>query len=397
MKRIFILLAFLSIIQYKMNAQQQTPFNIPFLKADSSLYLSGTNLFTQEASYIGDFAGNLTGGKKTGTVYLGIANIKLSFDTKNIGLWEGGEFFVNGACTHGATPSEKLLGDFQVASNIEAGDHIFIQELWYKHSIDKTEITIGLQDINTQFVTSEFASSFINSSFGIPSLISDNVPVPIFPLTALGITGKVQLNESLSIQAALFDGMPENFENNQYNLDWNVNKNNGALIFTELQLTTNIGGISGTIKTGGYYHTRLDEVDKNTGSAETIFNENYGFYLITDQTLWKRNENCRIGLFAQFAVSPGGLNMHNHYLGGGIDYQGVFTQNGDDALGLAFANACFNCDEMKNETTIELFYKSTITEKFFIQPDIQYIINPAGAGDKLNNALAVFMRFGINF
>ena len=421
MKRELIFWSTLLGIQIYSQAQQDITINKSLTSVDSILALSfnkveelntgdklnekarpfGKNrnehLFTQEASYTGDLVGNLTGGKKTGAVYLGIANIKIGFETKNIGLWECGEFFINGAATHGSMPSEKLFGDFQVASNIEAGNHTYLHELWYKHTFENVQIKFGLQDLNSEFVTNEYAGSFINSSFGIPSLISDNIPVPIFPLTALGISGKYHINEDITVQAALFDGLPESFENNQYNLNWNVSDNDGVLVFTELQFSASINNLPGTFKTGYYHHSHLRESNEKTGISETIFDNNYGFYAVVDQTIFEANDNCGLGLFAQLAVSPGNINMHNYYLGGGIHYQGLFDDNGEDSFGLAFANAGFNRDEMKNETTIEMFYKTTVTENLFLQPDIQYIINPAGSESKLNNALAVFMRFGINF
>src|ERR1035437_3452005 len=81
-------------------------------------------------SYIGDNLNNLSGGVKTGSCYLGMASIKISFDTEKAGLWKGGHFCINAANTHGSSPSDALVGDFQVVSNIQAGNHTFIQELW---------------------------------------------------------------------------------------------------------------------------------------------------------------------------------------------------------------------------------------------------------------------------
>ncbi len=390
MKHVFLSSLFFAII---INAQQQSPFG----EADSSFSINNIKIFTHEASYIGDVIGNVSGGKKTGALFLGMANIKIGFETKNLGLWKGGEFFLNGASTHGGTPSEKLLGDFQVASNIEAGNHTYLHELWYKHSFETFEIVIGLQDLNAEFVTSEYAGSFINSSFGIPSLIADNIPVPIFPLTALGIAGKFKISEDVAIQAAIFDGLPEDFESNQYNVNWDLKSNDGVLVFSELQFATNFGNMPGTLKAGYYFHSHLKETCPETKITETVFDKNYGFYAVADQRIYQFSENRVLGLFAQLAVSPTNINSHNYYLGGGINYTGIFDNEGEDAVGIAFAHAGFRDSSLKNETTIEMFYRVSITENLFAQPDFQYIINPAGTESNLNNALAFFMRFGINF
>jgi porin len=379
------------------NAQQQNSFDMPGAKIDSSLSVKKINFFKTEATYVGDIAGNLMGGKKTGALYLGMANIKIVIETKNIGLWNGGEFFVNGASTHGSMPSEKLFGDFQVASNIEAGNRTYLHELWYRQSFNQSEITIGLQDLNADFLTSETACEFLNSSFGIPSIISDNIPVPIFPLTALGISSKYKLNESFALRGAIYDGLPDEFNQNEYNTNWKLNSDNGYLLFFESDLTTQFENLPGNYKVGGYFHSKLKEYNDETVSEETMFSKNYGFYFLANQTVWQNNETRRLGLFAQLAVSPSNINMHNYYLGAGLCYHGIFDNESRDAFGLAVAHAGFKSKLKKNETTIEMFYKTVVTENLFLQPDVQYIINPAGSVNKLNNALAAFVRFGINF
>ncbi|MFA7290404.1 MAG: carbohydrate porin [Melioribacteraceae bacterium] len=354
-------------------------------------------LLLKEATYTGDFASNLSGGYKRGATFLGMANLKIGFETKNLGLWNGGEFFINGASTHGGMPSSELIGDLQVASNIEAGNMIYLHELWFKQSFENSEYAIGLLDLNADFVTSEYASSFINSSFGIPSMISNNIPLPIFPMTALGFTAKLSLSESIQLLSAIYDGMPDYSNNNQYNLKWELNKGDGVLLISELQFSSDLFDLPAQIKSGVYYHTKLYEIDETTNEKIDIFNKNYGFYVICDQMIKNYSETNRIGVFTQVAVSPSKINRHNYYIGGGINCFGVFDNSGTDAFGLAFAYAGFYHADFENETTIELFYKKEITSNLTIQPDIQYIINPMGMGRKLNNALAAFLRFGIDF
>lgn len=397
MKRGLFLLGIVLLMNSNNFAQDENPFNNPGLIPDTSTFAQKNNIFIQEASYVGELVSNLHGGKKTGSVYLGMANLKFSFDTKNLGLWNGGEFFINGAGTHGATPSSQLFGDFQIASNIEAGDHIYLLEFWYKHSFDIAEISIGLQDLNSDLIRSQYAGSFINCSFGIPSLVATNIPAPIYPLTALGIIGSLNISDDLTLHAALFDGLPEKFDNNRYNINWELNRDNGGLFLSEIQYSTSINKLAGKIKFGGYYHSQLNETCEETGALETVFQNNYGFYMIADQMIWQKSESKSIGMFIQLAASPGSINMHDYYIGAGFTYQGLFNENGTDAFGIALANARFNCGEMKNETVVEMFYKYELTKNLYFQPDVQYIINPAGTEYKLNNSLAFLLRFGINF
>ncbi|MEW6655168.1 MAG: carbohydrate porin, partial [Bacteroidota bacterium] len=344
------------------NTQSIFPKSKNEIKSDS-LNSEKTAIY-KKASYVGEFAGNLSGGKRKGTAYLGMANLKIGFETDNVGLWRNGEFFIKGVSTHGAVPSEKLFGEFQVASNIEAGNNIYIQELWYKHNFGTSELTVGLQDLNAEFITCCFSENFINSSFGIPSLIAENIPAPIFPLTALGITGKINLSEKVVLKSALFDGLPEEFENNKYNLNWQLSSRNGILLFTELQLSTNLNELPGSIKAGTYYHTHLSVTVEPNGSTITAFDKNYGFYLIADQTLLQKSDNNKIGFFAQLALSPRNINMHNYYIGGGISCTGILGNECDNSIGLGIAHAGLNSSALKSETVIEVFYKSTLQGNF---------------------------------
>lgn len=356
------------------------------------------NSFHTEASYTGDICTNMAGGITTGTKYLGMANLKLGFDTEIAGLWKGGQFFINGATTHGKSPSEILIGDFQVVSNIDAGDHIYIHELWYKHQFNRFGITIGLQDVNIEFAASDNGSMLINSSFGIPPVISDNIPAPIFPLTALGITSKIQINDEVLFSAAIYDGCPTAFEHNLYNTNWHLGMNDGTLILGEIAWSKEFFQLPGTYKSGYYFHSGLTRSDPETGSTTKIFDTNYGFYFIADQTIWEKSDSEQsIGVFAQLALSPARINAHHYCFGGGLNYSGFSNKQPNDGLGLAFACAGFDQKIKKNETTIEMYYKKQICENLFFQPDIQYVINPAGTDEVLPNALVGLLRFNIAF
>ena len=141
-------------------------------------------------------------------------------------------------------------------------------------------------------------------------------------------------------------------------------------------------------------HIRENEAkDENTAIPEN----NYGFYLIGDQQLWKdETHNKGLNIFFQYGLSPGKLNINKNYFGTGFNFNGLFNKQGKDILGLAVAHA--NLEYLSgNETTLELTYQFPILNNIFIQPDLQYIINPAGLDEKLDNSLAAAIRFGFSF
>ena len=205
-----------------------------------------SNRFSPEIAYTGDIVNNLSGGLRTGTSYLGMINLRLT--TR---LWKGGSFFVNAANTHGAEPSARYLGDYQVASNIEAGDHTYLQELWLQQSWKHVEVTLGLQDLNVDLANTAYGTLYLNSSFGVLPTVSGNIPAPIFPLTSLGICARWRLSEKITLHTAAFDGAPTDFEENPHNLKWHLSSRDGFLFFTELQHETSMGDHARNVKSRG--------------------------------------------------------------------------------------------------------------------------------------------------
>jgi porin len=283
-----------------------------------------------------------------------------------------------------------------VASNIDAGTHVYLHEFWFKQKFRKFVITIGLQDLNADFLASENAGNFINSSFGIPPVVSCNMPVPIFPLTGLGVSAQWSINDNFIWQSAVFDGCQTDFENNPHNLHWKFSKDDGVFIATEFHSKFNIKEKEGTYKLGAYYHSGLCEFDEEIQIKNTIFKNNYGFYFIADQTVFEQG-NRKIGLFMQVAATSKSKNEHSRYLGFGGNYYGIFNKNGKDVLGLAIASIDLQRNSHKHETALELYYKWQFNDNFAIQPDIQYIINPSDTDAKLCNALVGILRLHINF
>jgi porin len=384
MKKSIPLVALLSFICW-------VPYNL-YAQPDS---IKKQSPFSLRVSYVGNSVTNLKGGIKPGTVYLGMANLRASFNTASAGFWSGGELFINVANTHGGMPSAILVGDFQGVSNIEAGDLTYLYELWFKQLIGPICVIAGLQDMNAEFAVSESSGIFLNGSFGVPSTIAHDVPAPIFPLTALGIHLKWDIQENISVKIAVFNGLPDDFESNPYNFQWNIKPDDGFLTISEVSYHRNrINGLDGTYKLGGYYHSHVCNTNDKRNDCAT---PNYGIYFISDQVLLKRSSQRQLSLFTQVSLSPKQTNDNCFYFGLGLNFTGLFSKRTGDVLGMAVAHAGFNNTIRGNETTLEVTYQLKMNEHFFIQPDFQYIINPSGTDNKIANALVLTMRAGINF
>jgi porin len=347
------------------------------------------------ASYVGEWVSVLNGGLKRGSVYQGLANIRMSFDTQKAGWWKGGTFLVTGADTHGGNPSADLVGDFQVISNMEADNLTYLHELWYRQDLGKLSLIVGLQDLNAEFVSTENGGLFLNSSFGTHSTISSNVPSPIFPLTSLGAFVQYVFTEKATAKFAVFDGMPEDLDYNPHNISWNLDSDGGYLAFAELDVATVLTEkYPGMYKIGAYYHNH-NEI--GSSADPTDLDEDHGFYLTADQNLYNTVGGKSLDAFVQLSISPKFQNDNYCYLGAGMNYTGLLSRKKNDVLGLAVAHARLQNSVNGNETTLELTWRVRFCDALFVQPDFQYVIHPAGTEEPLKNALAGILRFGFEF
>lgn len=347
------------------------------------------------ASYKGDFVANLNGGLKTGSTYLGLADLFVTFDTGKAKLWKGGTLMLHGANSHGGEPSADLIGDFQVVSNIEAGNHTFLYELWYNQQFGDVSVTAGLQDLNAEFASSDFGALFLNSSFGIHSVIADNFLAPIFPLTSAGITICWDASDRLNLKTALYKGSPVNFDQNPYNLEWDLNYLKGLLWVAEADIRCSSKSTE-LLKFGTFYHQFTREPDANDPSAGENMEYDYGFYVVGDHRVSPVcGSDEGLSIFYQLGVCPRNDNVA--YLGGGLHYCGLLTKKNTDVLGLAMARGVMTEEAGNDETTLELTCKLQLTDALYIQPDIQYVIHPAGTDTTPDNALVALFRFGFDF
>lgn len=351
------------------------------------LYSQSSNPFIYQFSYTGDLLYNTTGGLIQKPAYLGLANFIVGFDTQEAHAWQGGTFFINLANMHGSEPSKNLIGDFQGLTNIEAGNHTLLYELWYRQTVSTFSITIGLQDMNMTFMSNDIACSFLNSSFAIQPTVSKNISAPIYPLTAPGMMFNWSATPSVACKIALYDGTPESFVQNPYNLKWGFNKRNGWLLISELDKTVSLlQHIVGRYKIGFYFHQSEDiQLSKQT---------DYGIYAIINQELIKTKTNT-VSLFSQIGIAPKTTNKNPYFLSLGITSKGFWHNRPNDEIGIGCANAILRDANVKSETALETYYAVYLNKIFYIKPDIQYIIHPAGTDQHVANSLVSLARFGV--
>ncbi len=354
------------------------------------------NALAFNANYVSDFVDNIHGGIKTGTAYLGQVNIGLTLNTKESGLWNGGEFYIHIQNSHGATPSANLVGDSQVFTNIENGNYTYLYEFRYKHTFDNIWINLGIIDLNTEFIKTAEGSNFINSAFGVIPSVSGNIPLSIFPKNALGIMLNYSISENLSVQTSIIDGNPGSLNDDPHNLKHKISLSEGLYYSGEFIYSNQ----NSKYKLCGYYHSGdfVDLID-----IEKTHSHNFGLYAIADQSIITFSETKKVNGFIQMGYAPMNRNLIDFYFGSGLNYYSPFNRKNDVAgIAVAHARLCKDYYRMykqtlsKTETTIEMNYSIAINKYLTVQPNIQYIINP-GMSNEMNNSLVSTLRLKLSF
>ena len=372
--------------------------------------------------------GNVTGGARTGFVYDGLTQAVLQLDTQRAFGWYGGIFNVSGLQIHGGNLSATNLLTLETASGIEARPATRLWELWYQQKFldqDRFDLRVGQMSLDQEFIVSQEALLFVNTSDGWPLVPSLDLPGggPAYPLSALGVRARIRPTDSLTAMIALLNGSPAHDNSIDAQIDnpagVSFPLNGGAMVIGEVQFTQPAtgamvtpgggGAYPGTYKVGFWYNSESfdDQQFDNQGvslasplsnGVPATHHGNYSVYGVVDQTIWHppSNESRTVNFFARAMGTPlADRNLITFSLNAGFTFHGPFPSRGGDVLGVgmgygrvsgtaaafdqqtAFFSGGF-VPVRAGETFIELTYQYQLIPSVRLQPDFQYVFNPGG-------------------
>ncbi|NNE06614.1 MAG: carbohydrate porin [Xanthomonadales bacterium] len=342
-----------------------------------------------ELVYTADTWNLLSGGVDPGSTYLDNLDFTVDIDAESLWGLQGVQFFVYGLYNNGREFSSTRVGDHQVISNIETGERAArLYEAWINFDISpRTDIRFGLYDLNSEFDALESAQLFLGSAHGIGTEISqtgENGP-SIFPVTSLALRWQHRFHTHWTARAAVLDGVPGDPER-PTRTAVRLGGDDGALLIGELQRES--PGFRALLGTWAYSR-RID-----VGDSKEL--RNHGAYVRGEWLSLGAKSNYSI--FARYGFARREANLFSHFLSGGVNWRAFSAKYPEDEAGIAFSWA-HGFDEVaerpaNNETVIELTYRRQFSDRFAMQPNLQYVINP-GLDRAIDNALAVGIRFEI--
>ena len=342
---------------------------------------------------------NFEGGLHVGNTAASTLDANLSLDAEKLFGLAGGKFYVDFENHAGPDPSSYLVGDLEKFTKLNYSPFTQIAEIWWEQKLlgDKLRLKIGKVDANSEFSVIDNGLPFLSSSTQVtPTLL----PFPTFPdpLPSVNVfyTPTDLFYASFGAYYANQHSRFLDFSGHPYE----IQPTEGGMLFigeTGLkwkQLAT--WQADGNLRLGFWGHNgtfeRLDGSEKEG---------THGFYGIIDQTLWKPAEEDSKGagkdtkeaketkeedprglrMFLEYAQTPGDVSVMDHHAGGGLSWTGLLPMRPKDILGVSYqyVHLSQSADLPKsNEQTLECFYRFQFTPWAAIQPDLQYIVNPAG-------------------
>jgi len=400
--------------------------------------LAETNGVVVTLQSVSDILGNTTGGMSAGATYSGLMNLGVALDLNKAVGWEGASCKTTWIWLYGRDLSADRVGNALTLSGIAGTPAFRCYELWFQQNLlqDAVSLRGGMLGLDTEFMTSDTGSLFVNTTFGMASLLTLNFPNagPTYPAGTPGLRLALQPLSWLTFRSAFTQANPFPQSSTQYGFNWCFGPQGGLLSLNEVEARWNkepeSKGLGGLAKAGFWI-----QGGNGTGSAPASYSfappssTSYcsGFYGIVDQQLYRvksedslpsgknpaQTQQCSecsskgLSGFLRCGFSPEFTTTTSLYSDAALVYTGLIPTRDKDRLGLAFAYAKVApglVNEASSqgipgagfEAVTELTYSIRLAPAIMLQPDLQYVLHPGGT-QQYGNALVVGVRAVVDF
>jgi porin len=374
-----------------------------------------------EAGFITEVFGNPVGGLRQSARAVTSSNLDFWFDLGRLANLTGTQLHASGAWRSGGSLSSEVVGNVLDIQEAFGNQTIRLMSLAVEQSLldDRLQLAAGRLAPGDDFLASDLYCYFVSSAFcGNPlGLLLDEPAFVAFPVSTWGVRARVAPKPWGYLTTGVYEADPGLNGTSNHGIDFRLSDDDGVLSIVEAGwMTTDLmGGRPGRVAVGGWYDTsRFTILDRPAHEQ----NGNAGYWVLAEQMVHAESPGSRQGLTPFMALSAApddDVNVMPAFLVAGLVYRGLFPSRDDDTTVLGLAWGSFS-DELarrqraaqragrrrqgpqEDEIAIELGHRFELAwlPWLTVQPDVQYIIDPAGTGD-IENALALGVQLGITF
>jgi porin len=363
------------------------------------------------AAYSGQPAANLRGGLDRGASYKGDLSLSLFADMNRLMGWKGGYFLASYTYKNsGKSLSSDYIGN-QFPVQLDNGDeggvsrlvHLALGQVFWDNAV---EIVAGRIITGEDFASLPMAATSVNQAIcANPIAGNQSISFPTYPSAVWGARIKAKPHSNWYAQVGSYRVFEDFRSVDTSGFDFTTPDGSGLLTLGEFGYVTGTlarqSGLPGVYKGGGYYDgERVKELSTGRDARGT-----WGIYALAQQMVYSENKDHTLGLtvWSALCYAPPDRNTISFMAAGGLSYQGLIPGRPWDRASFIGAYGGFSGDpngttlhDRTFEGLLEVNYRYQPAVWLFIQPDIQYVMNPDGRTD-INDALVISLAFGLTF
>jgi len=397
------------------------------------------------ASYTNNIAGNPVGGRTQSFAYADNFSFGVQFDFEKLIKWHGLTLTVSALDRNGSNLSARNIGNQFTVQQVYGTETAVFYGLVLEQRLleDKVGIKLGRFSTGDDFASSPLYWLYMNNGIdGNPQSLPVNTAFSTYPGSVWGARLRVDPSPEWFAMGGIYQATQLNLYRDQ-GLNWSMNNSDGVLMIGQVGWTpefckkpasasktsdgksvasgktlaegkttkpvspdSEMWGLLGHYWFGAYYSPWQFA---QFGSTETTSNS-YGFYWHADQMVWQEEPGSDQGLtlWSAFVLSPQqNISKLPFQVNSGIVYKGLVPARDRDITMLGFVYGNFSDDYADTvvatgagspsyEIALEAGYRLQITKFAYVQPNVQWIINPGGTGN-IPNALGLGSQMNVIF
>jgi porin len=396
------------------------------------------------ANYTTNIAGNPVGGKNAGFTYTDNIYFGAQLDLEKLIGWNGASLVVSGLDRNGRSLSQWNVGNQFTVQQIFGGQTAMFYALAFEQMLldDKVSLKFGRFSTGDDFASSPLYWMYMNNGIdGNPQALPVNTQFSAYPWAVWAARVRVQPTDDTFAMFGIYQVSDRVFDRAYHGLDWSMRNGDGVLLIGQVGWTPEffkrpvpqdaaqenalaagdgktfksmkavgepeqMRGLPGHYWFGAYYSPwQFNQF----GTTEKASNS-YGFYWHADQMVFQESPGSEQGLTAwsAFVLSPQqNIAKLPFQFNGGLIYTGLlpFRDRDQSVFGIVYGKFSRNyartldaLDEgyAEYEMVLEWGYRVNLSKFVYVQPDVQWVINPGGTGT-IPNALVLGAQCGVTF
>lgn len=370
-------------------------FALPDL--DSWLELGGEVVF--------EWSGVASGGVRRRDDWRNLTLLEATADLAELtGTPGAGTLFLQGQSIRAEGGGSLDSGDFQVYSNLESDEtRDDLMEAWYERRVQmgRGRVKVGKVEANAEYALVECAGDFTHSSAGFsPSIpFFPSYPDPAPSINLFVDVGAPWEGATSTLGIGVFDGsFAQGRRTGRLGFERVLSGGLSDASFQVLQweVRTDHGGDDASrLSLGAWRHTATFERFRGGTESDTA-----GLFLTAERSFHGLAPGGPLHLFMQYGWSDDEVSEVGQHFGLGGVLEGFMPGRAGDSLGL-YASLADLSDApgspfARDELALDLYYRAPLGERFFVQPEVQWIASPGG-DPALSDALILGLRVGASF